>query len=111
MRTIAPKVLILFLGLTFVWGVAVQGAFASGQSLYKDKCAICHGINGDGNGPGAGSFTPRPTDFFTSRFWEGNYERNIASSIKKGFREMPAIPMSDAEIKAIIDYMVKSFKK
>jgi mono/diheme cytochrome c family protein len=96
------------------WGTALlsgESAAADGRSLYMDKCAICHGINGDGNGPGAGSFTPRPTDFRTPRFWEGNYERNIDSSVKKGFREMPAIPLSDAEIKAVTEYMVKSFKR
>lgn len=34
-----------------------------GKVLYDAHCASCHGVQGDGNGPQAGSFTPRPTNF------------------------------------------------
>ncbi len=34
----------------------------SGQAMYKDYCAPCHGTDGKGNGPVAKSLRPAPTD-------------------------------------------------
>ena len=34
-----------------------------GQAVYAVRCEICHGVDGDGNGPAATSFDPRPRDF------------------------------------------------
>ena len=33
-----------------------------GYVLYQQLCAECHGARGDGNGPRASEFSPRPTD-------------------------------------------------
>jgi len=33
-----------------------------GRRLYADHCASCHGPQGDGNGPGAATLRPRPTN-------------------------------------------------
>ena len=34
-----------------------------GQAIYAQRCEICHGVEGDGNGPAAASLDPRPRDF------------------------------------------------
>ena len=34
-----------------------------GQQVYDQWCAGCHGVDGDGNGTGAGYMIPRPRDF------------------------------------------------
>jgi cytochrome c oxidase cbb3-type subunit 2 len=36
---------------------------ALGQSLYRSRCAQCHGVDGDGRGAMAERLNPRPTDF------------------------------------------------
>jgi len=36
---------------------------ADGQAIYAQRCAICHGAEGDGNGPGAVNLDPKPRDF------------------------------------------------
>jgi mono/diheme cytochrome c family protein len=36
---------------------------ALGQRLYQERCASCHGAEGDGRGPIAAKLRPRPTDF------------------------------------------------
>src|SRR5687768_7221107 len=35
----------------------------AGKATYDKWCAGCHGLTGDGNGPGAAYMLPRPRDF------------------------------------------------
>ncbi len=35
---------------------------ASGSEMYKTYCAVCHGIDGKGNGPAASAMKTPPTD-------------------------------------------------
>lgn len=57
-------------GLVVAGGVVVACApgtgfgpgVASGQSLYRDYCAACHGPAGRGDGPAAASLRPAPSD-------------------------------------------------
>ena len=39
-----------------------------GSVLYWQHCVACHGANGDGNGPQAELFVPRPRDFTVGNF-------------------------------------------
>ncbi len=39
-----------------------------GQEVYDRWCAACHGVSGDGLGPGAGYMLPRPRDFTTGLY-------------------------------------------
>lgn len=34
-----------------------------GKEVYERKCALCHGVNGDGKGPTAKGLNPKPTSF------------------------------------------------
>jgi cytochrome c5 len=102
----------LTLGIVSPW---VRGVFADednrGKSIYEDKCLICHGIKGEGNGPASAALSPRATDFTNPNFWEGDVDKKIADTIRKGRPPMPAFEMNDDEIKAITDYMSRTFKK
>ena len=42
---------------------ATPGNIEAGRLLYEDRCANCHGLEGDGNSPGAEFLYPRPRDF------------------------------------------------
>ena len=35
----------------------------TGKEIYEKKCALCHGVNGDGNGPASAGLNPKPTSF------------------------------------------------
>jgi len=37
-----------------------------GKEIYKNKCALCHGIKGDGKGPASAGLNPKPTNFIES---------------------------------------------
>lgn len=39
-----------------------------GQRLYRQACAPCHGIGGDGQGPAASGLHPKPHDFTTGMY-------------------------------------------
>ncbi len=39
-----------------------------GKAVYEKKCVLCHGETGDGAGPGASQFEPRPRDFTKGKF-------------------------------------------
>lgn len=39
-----------------------------GQRLYLQACAPCHGVRGDGQGPGAPGLHPKPHDFTTGMY-------------------------------------------
>ncbi len=83
-----------------------------GKSLYDSNCTLCHGMQGKGNGPAASTLSPAPVDFTKAPFWQQeNLDQLITHTIKDGHGPMPAFSnLSDDQIKAIIDYMTKTFK-
>ena len=42
---------------------ASKDSLNRGQNLFVEKCAVCHGEKGDGNGPAAESFEIPPWSF------------------------------------------------
>ena len=57
-------------------------AVKAGKKLYKQQCAICHGVTGKGDGVAGMTLTPRPASFHSERvrnetdgalFWKITY--------------------------------------
>ncbi len=84
--------------------------YERGKNVYNDKCAICHGSDGKGNGPAAASLTPSPADFTSASFWEKTNDARITDTIENGHGPMPAFTIPSGDIKAVIDYMKGTFK-
>lgn len=40
-----------------------NASIQKGKEIYEKKCALCHGANGDGNGPASAGLNPKPTSF------------------------------------------------
>ncbi len=89
---------------------AALAADGSGQALYEARCASCHGSKGDGQGPLASVFNPRPVDFKNPGFWQGNVNQKITQTVENGHGPMPALNLSSSQIKAVTDYMSHTFK-
>jgi mono/diheme cytochrome c family protein len=99
-----------FLGVVLI-GVSSAAWAADGQKVYVDKCLPCHGEKGDGKGPMAVTFSPSPGSFSDAKFWQGDADKKIADSITKGKNQMVPVDLKPDEIKAVTEYMKKTFKK
>lgn len=42
---------------------ATESSIAAGAATYTQFCAVCHGNEGKGDGPGAAALNPKPADF------------------------------------------------
>lgn len=90
----------------------------AGRQLYVQKCAQCHGVNGDGNGPAKHVFRPEPRDFTSSTYkfrttpsGELPTDADIMRSIKVGmpYTGMPPWPsLSDQDVRNLM-YYIKTF--
>jgi len=111
-KTIVCAAAIIFLGKSLLCaGIVIGGEYDKGRDLYNNKCLICHGIKGDGNGPAAASLNTEPPDFTRTTFWQNNADKKIAETIRNGYGMMPSFDLKTDEIKAIIDYMSHTFKR
>jgi len=86
------RILLLFIA------AATSGAAADGQQHFALYCGACHGPEGAGTDRGPG--------LIDTRQLRGSSAANIAQIIRNGTRGgMPAIPMPEGEIDAVIDYV------
>ena len=64
---------------------------ASGEEMYKNYCASCHGADGKGNGPAASALKVPPPDLTTMAEKNGGkYPAMKVSSILHGEEALPA---------------------
>jgi mono/diheme cytochrome c family protein len=42
---------------------ATKTSIQKGKEIYEKKCALCHGVKGDGKGPAGAGLNPKPTNF------------------------------------------------
>ena len=101
----------MLMGLT-LWGDGPAAGIETdqGKNLFGANCVICHGGNGEGDGPGAVAFSPRPANFTDPKFWQNMNDGKIADVIRNGHGMMPAFNLTPQQIKAITEYL-KHFKK
>ncbi len=87
----------------------------SPRGLYREHCAHCHGITGDGNGPTAAFLNPYPRDYRPGKFKFKSTPIGLKpthADLKKIVLEgipgtaMPSFKLlTDVEVEALIDYV------
>lgn len=86
---------------------------AKGRPLFEIRCAPCHGVNGDGNGPAAAAITPPPRNFRDPAFWNGRTATQLATTVRDGRPGTLMAPFKDvlsaAEIDDVVAYL-QSFR-
>jgi len=111
-RFMAVIAVTIGVGAAILWANVAQGeSFEKGESLFQQKCMICHGAGGKGDGPAAAALTKPPADFNKPEFWQGDVTKKITEVVRNGHSPMPAFDLSTDEINAIIGYMQHTFKK
>ena len=104
-----------------VWPPAsnVKANAPLGEKVYVERCAICHGTDGDGKGVAAPSIYPRPRDFKLGQFKykttapdQPPSDSDLINVVSDGLNASPMPYFKDiltqAEIKAVVGY-VKGF--
>jgi mono/diheme cytochrome c family protein len=63
---------------------ALGGAHTEAASIISDRCTVCHGDNGDGQGPSAATMNPRPINFHDLKWQRSVSDQTIAKAIIYG---------------------------
>lgn len=86
---------------------------AAGSAAYRRLCVQCHGLAGDGRGPGGPWLTPHPRDFRQGLFKVGIGPKPTMAAVRQTIRRgvpgtaMPVFDsISDAEADALTAYVV-----
>ncbi len=64
-----------------------------GKELYTKYCAICHGIEGKGDGFNAFNLEPRPRDFTDIKYMSALSDARLVETIMKGGRGVNRSPL------------------
>jgi mono/diheme cytochrome c family protein len=67
---------------------ADAASMARGQEIYAQYCAICHGLQGRGDGPLARTLVPRPADL-RIHMAEGHTDAQLFDWISNGVPDTP----------------------
>lgn len=64
----------------------------TGKNIYEANCSACHGINGEGDGPGAAALNPKPRNYKNDGFKYGSSLEEVKRTINEGIEgtAMPA---------------------
>lgn len=85
------------------------------KTLMSDRCAVCHGDNGDGKGPSASSLDPPPRNFHDRKWQKSVTDKTLAKAIIEGgtaaglSASMPGNP-DLADQPAVVAAMVKQIR-
>ena len=96
-------------------GPVSSGRDGEPRGLYREHCAHCHGISGDGAGPTAGFLNPYPRDFRLGKFkfkstrlGRPPTDHDLEEIIRNGIpgTAMPSFrTLTEQELAALIDYV------
>src|SRR5713101_3502424 len=91
-----------------------------GQVIYEANCAVCHGLQGDGQGEVTSLFETKPRNFIKGEYKIKSTpsgvlptDADLARTIKQGMPGTAMVPqahLSDTEIQAVVEY-IKGFSE
>lgn len=85
---------------------------ALGNKVYADRCALCHGPEGKGDGPAAAGLNPKPRNHTDGAYMSTRTDADLMQVITNGKGGMPAwgSVLSEQEIAAVLKH-VRSLAK
>ena len=91
--------------------LASAAARTRGRTLFRQHCAICHGVRGDGRGIRSEGLDPAPMDFTNPRWRESVARRRVFYWIRNGVpgTAMPAWRIfDDGETWDLVAYVLSA---
>jgi mono/diheme cytochrome c family protein len=78
-----------------------------GAKVYAERCVLCHGPEGKGDGAGAAGLDPKPRNHTDGAYMNAQSDEALINVIKNGKGNMPAWGsiLSDEEINAVLKHV------
>ena len=94
--------------------VSKEVSLAVGDAVFQTRCVMCHGPNGNGDGPAGQALNPRPRNFHDKAYMATLTDAQIESTIWNG-KTGTAMPpwkgvVTESERKSLV-LKVRSFSK
>lgn len=88
-------------------------SIARGKKIYEERCAICHGVSGKGDGPAGKALNPPPADFTDNVWKHGSSDGEIFMVITEGVKNTGMSSFKDVKEEDrwhLVNY-IKTFSK
>jgi mono/diheme cytochrome c family protein len=78
-----------------------------GEKVFKQRCVLCHGPDGHGNGTAAAALKPHPRNFHDAAYMKSRTDDQLLLTIHNGKGPMPAWKtiLSEAEMRSALLYV------
>jgi mono/diheme cytochrome c family protein len=98
---------------------AAPDAEAQARQIFATRCAVCHGPEGRGDGPGAAALNPPPRNYHDAAWQDSVTDEEIENAIKYGGAAVGRSPsmvanpdlVSKPEVLAALRDLIRDFGK
>ncbi len=82
-------------------------ASLDGAAIYAEKCTVCHGPKGKGDGPGGAALNPKPRDHTDGKYMNSRTNEQLLEVIHNGKGNMPAWKgvLTEDQMKAVLKHV------
>ncbi len=89
-------------------------SLAAGRQIFQERCSMCHGPDGRGDGPAGQTLNPKPRNFHDAAYMNGLTDQYIHDTILNG-KPGTAMPahrglLSESQVRSVM-LVVRSFAK
>ena len=80
---------------------------ALGDKIYAERCALCHGPGGKGDGPASAGLDPKPRNHTDGAYMRTRTNKQLLEVIRNGKGAMPGWNgiLTEAEIHAVLKHV------
>jgi caa(3)-type oxidase subunit IV len=80
-----------------------------GREVFRQQCALCHGQDGKGDGPGGAALNPKPRNFTLSEGWKnGRKVSQIFKTLREGLGGMPSFATLPSDDRWAVSHYVQT---
>lgn len=92
---------------TTAGGDTTASALTDGGAIFKQRCALCHGPDGRGDGPGAKGLKPAPRNYHDHEYMNSKTDEELLQTIRIGKGVMPAWGkvLSEDQMRAVLAHV------